>query len=178
MKIANSADLLDLIKSRFSLPSDYAAAKLLGISRARASNYRNGKHDMDETLILQVENLLEYPAGSLLFEVQASRTKCPKAAKIFHETAQRIAAGMLCFMLVFPVFFESIASPAGHFFRSLDCILCKIQNQLIYTPFEIGIFPVLRVNKPFLMNLCKISRFLQQMITARKNRNDLWMIVP
>lgn len=142
MKIANSADLLDLIKSRYSLPSYYAAAKFLGISKARASNYRNGKNDMDEMLILQVENLLKYPPGSLLFEMQAARTKCPDAAKIFHQTAQKIAAGALCFMLVFPVFFESIASPAGHFFRALNCILCKIAPGLFsftrrrhYLPF-------------------------------------------
>jgi len=139
MKIANSADLLDLIKSRYSLTSDYAAAKFLGISKARVSNYRTGKNSMDQSLILRIETLLKYPPGSLLFEMQAARTKCPDAAKIFHQTAQKIAAGVLCFMLVFPVFLTVPSFTEGHFDRLQDVYYVK---SIIY-PNGLGLLPFL-----------------------------------
>lgn len=136
MNIDNSSDLIDLIRSRFSLTSDYQVAKMLDISIARVSNYRRGISNPDDSLILQVETLLKYPAGSLLFEMQAARTKCPDAAKIFHQTAQKIAAGVLCFMLVFPAFFDGTLPSSGHFFRSFQCILCKIKRVLICPPVQ------------------------------------------
>lgn len=115
MKIDSFTDVLSLIRSGFSLDSDYQIAKLLGISRERVSGWRTGKSFPDDSMILRIENLLNYPPGSLLFELHAARSKCPDAANIFHQTAKKIAAGVLCFMLVFSVFLTAPAFPAGQF---------------------------------------------------------------
>ena len=96
----NTIYYLDLVKSEKSITSDYQLAKTLEISTSRVSNYRTGRYDMDELLALKIEKLLNLKTGTVLLDIQANRTKCPAAAKVFQELAQKLAAGALCLMLV------------------------------------------------------------------------------
>ena len=49
---------LDALKKRLDLPSDYAAAKVLGVTRAAVSAYRNGNSVFNETVAIRAAELL------------------------------------------------------------------------------------------------------------------------
>ena len=124
----NTIEILDMIKARYGLPSDYALAKKLNISRARVSTYRTRGSSMDDELCLVCENLLELPEGSLLFELQASRTKCKKAAELFHKISQQLTATAASILLAVSMTYssfsgEALASPAP-LLSLAQCILC------------------------------------------------------
>ena len=92
--------ILDELKKRHNLPSDYKLAKFLGISRTRLSNYRCGINTIDDDLAARIDKLLELPEGVIALEMHAKRSKCPQISNTFHEIAQKLAAGALCLMLV------------------------------------------------------------------------------
>ena len=49
---------LDALKARLDLPSDYAAAKVLGVTRQAVSKYRNGLSVFDENTAIRAAELL------------------------------------------------------------------------------------------------------------------------
>jgi transcriptional regulator with XRE-family HTH domain len=49
---------LDALKKRLDLPSDYAAAKVLGVTRQAVSKYRNGQSVFDEATAARAAELL------------------------------------------------------------------------------------------------------------------------
>lgn len=49
---------LDALKARLGLPSDYAAAQVLGVTRAAVSKYRLGRSVFDERVAINVAELL------------------------------------------------------------------------------------------------------------------------
>ncbi|KWF19816.1 DUF3693 domain-containing protein [Burkholderia ubonensis] len=49
---------LDALKKRLDLPSDYAAAQVLGVTRAAVSRYRNGLSVFDEATAVRAADLL------------------------------------------------------------------------------------------------------------------------
>jgi hypothetical protein len=57
-ELKTTIEYLDAIKSRLDLPSDYAAAKALGVTRAAVSNYRNGKSSFDDCVAIKAAELL------------------------------------------------------------------------------------------------------------------------
>ncbi|WP_186078716.1 hypothetical protein [Burkholderia gladioli] len=63
-----TAQWLDAIKEHQSLPSDYAVAKVLGVTRAAVSRYRNGLSVFDEKTAIRAAELV----GAEPFEVIAS----------------------------------------------------------------------------------------------------------
>ena len=100
---------LDRLKAALKLPSDRQLAIKLGITTSRMSNYRNTSHNMDDDLSLRVEKLLKLPAGSILLEMQALRTKCPIASNIFKKLSKQINQGKIALSICFfSVFFTSI----------------------------------------------------------------------
>ena len=66
---------LDAIKSRYNLPSDYAAAGKLGITRSAVSSYRKGKSFFDDHTALTVATLLEIDPGIVLACAHAERAR-------------------------------------------------------------------------------------------------------
>ncbi|MBN3734656.1 helix-turn-helix domain-containing protein [Burkholderia sp. Tr-20390] len=50
---------LDALKKRLDLPSDYAAAQALGVTRAAVSRYRNGLSVFDESTAIRAAELLD-----------------------------------------------------------------------------------------------------------------------
>lgn len=68
-------DFLDAVKVRYDLPSDYAAAKVLGITRSGVSSYRNGKSFLDDSMAIRVAELLEIDARFVTACVHQERAK-------------------------------------------------------------------------------------------------------
>lgn len=120
-------ELLDAVKSRYSLKSDYALAKFLGIRQQTISGYRQRGIAMDDEIALLVADKLEMDRGAVLAWMYAERAKSPAARKVFEKLARqasRSAAALVLggFMLAGG---GNAVSPApssapGH------CILCKI----------------------------------------------------
>ncbi|UXI02863.1 helix-turn-helix domain-containing protein [Photobacterium sp. TY1-4] len=50
--------LLDMVKNRYDLPSDYKLAQKLGVSRSRVSKWRNELNSMDWDVAFQIADLL------------------------------------------------------------------------------------------------------------------------
>lgn len=53
-----AANYLDDLRKHLGLPSDYAAAKALGLTRAAVSKYRNGLSSFDDSTAIRVASLL------------------------------------------------------------------------------------------------------------------------
>ncbi|WP_027794549.1 helix-turn-helix domain-containing protein [Paraburkholderia acidipaludis] len=63
-----TVEWLDAVKARLDLPSDYAAAKALNVTRGAVSKYRNQQSVFDEKTAIRVAEIL----GSDPLEVIAS----------------------------------------------------------------------------------------------------------
>lgn len=97
----NTCEWLDRAKYENQIVSDYKLAKILAIAPNRISNYRNSTIQMDDELALQVENLLNLPAGTILLDMHAERTKCSKAAKILHDLSKQLTSAAASLFLRF-----------------------------------------------------------------------------
>lgn len=124
-------ELLDAVKSRYSLPSDYALAKFLGVKQQTVSEYRRKGNTLSDETALLVADKLKLPAGAVLAWMHAERAKSPAARKVFEKLARqasRSAAALVLggFMLAGGGNAVSPAPPAapGH------CILCKIRRRV------------------------------------------------
>ena len=118
-----TSEILDRLKDEYSLTSDYQVAKKLNISRSRVSHYRVSNQTMSDELVLKVEKLLEVPEGTLLLEMQASRTKCPEAAEVLHRISKQILSAAASILLVITMAFgiypdNAIAKNLTNNFRS------------------------------------------------------------
>lgn len=122
MKSASVA-LLDAVRARHGLTSDYQLCKLLDVPQNRVSNYRHGRAGMDDEMGLRIAALLGRPAGAVLAELAADRAKVPAVAKAWKEAARRLAqtaavASMalgMCLLLGDPVSraYAASGAPAG-----------------------------------------------------------------
>lgn len=68
-----TVDYLDALKAKLGLPSDYAAAKLLGVSRAACSRYRTGVSTFDDEVAFKVAELLEINPLEVIVSARAER---------------------------------------------------------------------------------------------------------
>ncbi|MFK5947934.1 MAG: hypothetical protein QM500_04075 [Methylococcales bacterium] len=92
--------VLDNVRTRHSLTTEYQLAKKLCISHARLYSYRKRGSVIGDDVALVIEKLLNMPEGSLLFEAQAQRTKCKKAAEIMHELSRKLLATAAAVLMV------------------------------------------------------------------------------
>lgn len=89
--------LLDEVKRRHSLESDYALAKLLGWPTSRISIYRAGRRTLDEETALELAELAGLEAGLVLAWMAAERAERadrPEVARAWQRLARR-AVGVL-----------------------------------------------------------------------------------
>lgn len=85
-------ELLDAVKSRYALPSDYALAGKLKVSRERVSKYRNRGDSMGDDTALRVAELLELDSGYVLACMEAERAQSDVTRKVWERAAERLAA--------------------------------------------------------------------------------------
>lgn len=70
-----TAQWLDAIKARLDLPSDYAAAKVLNVTRSAVSAYRNGRSTFDDDTAFLVAEILDVNPLEVLVSSRAERAK-------------------------------------------------------------------------------------------------------
>lgn len=96
-------ELLDQVKARHGLPSDYALAKLLGWTPQAVSNYRNRGRSLGDLSAIQVAGALEVDPGYVLAVVSAERAQTEEARRAWERAARRLSgalAGVLAFWLI------------------------------------------------------------------------------
>lgn len=77
--------LLDRVKSKFELTSDYQLAKKLGVGPTRISNYRNGVSNMDWDLAFTICDLLEENDQNVVFGLIEDKYTNPRLINALHE---------------------------------------------------------------------------------------------
>jgi hypothetical protein len=83
-----TVELLDALKRRLSITSDYALAKEMGWSVSRLSNYTRGVSHLDTFGALQVADKLGESPLKIIAIVEAERTKRPEQRKRWQELAK------------------------------------------------------------------------------------------
>lgn len=68
-----TVDFLDAVKAAYGLTSDYQLAKKLAVSTSRITNYRTNRSTMDDSLALQIADLLDVEPLLVMASVHAER---------------------------------------------------------------------------------------------------------
>lgn len=117
--------LLDKVKNRYRLRSDYALAKALHMSRERISKYRTKGGALAEENALKVAEMLELDEGYVLACMEAERAQTDAARSAWERLADRLKSGgvaaALLLLLVTPAPTPANAAQANN---AVVCILC------------------------------------------------------
>lgn len=87
-------ELLDAVRVRYNLRTDYQLAKFLKWNQQSVSRYRKGG-TMDEAMCLKVAAVLELEPGVVLAAIAAERAKSPDVKSAWSTVAKRLAAVVL-----------------------------------------------------------------------------------
>lgn len=82
---------IDRVRSKKGLPSDYAAAKVLGLSRFTVSGYRQRPDaTLDEDIAVKVANVLEMSPAIILADQAMERAKSDDAKSAWSSIIDRL----------------------------------------------------------------------------------------
>lgn len=86
----NTIQLLDAIRERRNLPSDYATAAALGLTRAQISRYRQGKEAMGDEVAQRAAALLGLDPAVVVAQMHAQRASDPQTRSLWIGIADRL----------------------------------------------------------------------------------------
>ncbi len=133
MKTVN--ELLDQLKEKQSIPSDYKLALYLGVAQGSVQNWRHGRSLPDQKAITRIASELALDADVLLLEIESQRAGNDFAKAAWMRIAQRLQAGIAHAGVAMLVAIVSIAGFApnaeatalsGAKLLASVCILCKV----------------------------------------------------
>lgn len=97
-------ELLDLVKERHGLTSDYALSQRLGLTRSVISAYRTKKWMLGEEPALKVASMLGLDPGYVLASIEAQRTHNEATRRAWEKTAERLKSyGVTAVLLLLAV---------------------------------------------------------------------------
>lgn len=73
-----TVELLDMVKAKYGLTSDYQLAKKLGVSSARVSNWRNMKASLEWETAFQVADLLDINDQNVVYGLLKDKYQNPR----------------------------------------------------------------------------------------------------
>lgn len=114
-----AAEWIDRVRSAKGLPSDYAAAKEIGLTRQAISKYRSRESTLDESICLNVAHTLGIDPALVLADQAMERAKDAEARSAWSAVLDRlggVAAGVLAVVGVNPALLDDVAAL---------CALCK-----------------------------------------------------
>jgi hypothetical protein len=76
---------LDAVKRRLDLPSDYAIAKALGLTRAAVSKQRNGDSSFDDLTAVRVAEILGLDPMEVIAACNAERARDDDARRVWER---------------------------------------------------------------------------------------------
>lgn len=83
--------ILDLIKKKYELTSDYQLFKFTGWGQSSVSNYRTKPQYLSDGHAVQAANLLDLPAGFVMACIHAERAKVKIIKSEWENTAALLA---------------------------------------------------------------------------------------
>jgi DNA-binding XRE family transcriptional regulator len=99
-----TVEYLDMIKQRLNLPSDYALANALGITRESVSQLRNGKTSMGIETAMKAGEFLHIDGHAIYADSQIERAKKPEIREFWLSISEKFSSS-----------FKSLLSPwDGH----------------------------------------------------------------
>jgi len=88
-------DYIEAVKKKLDLPSDYAAAKALGISRQAISNYRAKTNFLDDAVALRVAEILGISEAEVLLNCHIERSKLPQVRVVFESVLEVLVSAAI-----------------------------------------------------------------------------------
>lgn len=85
--------LLDSIKSRHSIPSDYKLAAFLGVVPGAVKHWRHGRSLPDARVAARIATELEMDPDVLVAELEAHRAQSDETRALWQRIATRLQAG-------------------------------------------------------------------------------------
>ncbi|EGQ7930310.1 helix-turn-helix domain-containing protein [Vibrio vulnificus] len=79
--------LLDRVKARYELSSDYKLAQKLGVGRSRLSHWRSGTCSMEWEVAFQIADLLGEEDQNVVFGLLDDKYKNPRLINALHAGA-------------------------------------------------------------------------------------------
>ncbi|MEK6840062.1 MAG: DUF3693 domain-containing protein [Nanoarchaeota archaeon] len=98
--MASSLEFLDAVKVKHNLPSDYALAKILGLTRQAVSKYRHGHAKaMDVATAVKVAELLEIDALLVIAVAERERAHVEANRELWEKLVKKLG-GMAAAVLL------------------------------------------------------------------------------
>lgn len=91
----DTQELLDRVKVKLGVDTDYKLAKKLDIPDARISEYRNGKRVPNNYAIAKFAKVLEVDPWTLVREIEAQTEKNPARREFWRKAAVFLLGGFL-----------------------------------------------------------------------------------
>lgn len=93
-------DYIDAVREKYSLTSDYQAAKKLKISTSRIGNYRSNRSCFNEELAKKIANILDIPLSQILLDIQVERSTNKDVKKAWVDISKKMAGIAALLVLV------------------------------------------------------------------------------
>lgn len=108
----NTIEYLDAVKAKLDLPSDYAAAKHLRVTRAAVSRYRNGDGTFDDTTAVRAAEILEIDPMEVIAAMNVERARDDETRALWERlwgkvTGVTVATALVAGLSVAPSVAES-----------------------------------------------------------------------
>ena len=94
-----TVEWLDALKAQLDIPSDYAAAKVLGLTRSAVSHYRTGRTSFDDVTAVRVADLLGVDPAEVLASVQYERAKTDEVREAWASLLEKFSEGFRTLVL-------------------------------------------------------------------------------
>ncbi|MBD2941312.1 DUF3693 domain-containing protein [Burkholderia pseudomallei] len=122
-----TVEYLDAIKVRLDLPSDYAVAKALGLTRAAVSKQRLGHSVFDDTTALRVAEILGVDPMEVISAANAERARDEETRRLWERAWGKVTGATAAVAIAAGIGlsaapFTAKASPV----RNDGLILCQI----------------------------------------------------
>jgi DNA-binding XRE family transcriptional regulator len=82
---------LDEVRRKLDLPSDYAIAKVLGVTRESVSQLRNGKTSMGIETSMKVGEILQIDGHAVYAHGQIERAKKPEIVDFWKSISEKFS---------------------------------------------------------------------------------------
>lgn len=90
-----TGDYLDAVKAKLDLPSDYATAKALGVTRAAVSRYRLLQSFPDELVCAKIADILGIEPIEVIAAAQFERSKDEHARALWESIWGKVAGAIV-----------------------------------------------------------------------------------
>jgi hypothetical protein len=94
-----TTDYLDAVRSKLSLPSDYALQKPLNLSKSQLSKYRTGRDYFSDDVAVHVAEILGINSGKVLLDMHIERSKTPELRAAWVGVLDKLSASFTDLLL-------------------------------------------------------------------------------